>query len=169
MDLLKSAAVIACISQLAGCGNLLSTTNATGTFPKGGSLIPATNLAVTPTTTITLEKLIYWGGVGAIAYYVMDPFAPNWEIEEAQFPNDHYVLSLKMKRYYSGGAGEARMVFNHRAKELANAGGFSGYKILEYSEGLESSVAGSQRVSQGVIVLTGPVGTAPTSTTTTVR
>ena len=161
MDILKGAVLIGSIGLLAGCGSLLSTTNATGTFPKGGSLIPATNLAVTPTTTITLEKLIYWGGVGAIAYYVMDPFAPNWDIEEAQFPNDHYVLSLKMKRYYTGGAGEARLVFTRRAKELANTGGFSGYKILEYSEGLESSAAGSQRVAQGVVVLTGAVNAPP--------
>lgn len=156
---MRQLALIGCV-LLAGCsslGSLTTTTNAAGTFPSKGSVIPSTNLALTPTTTISLEKLIYWGGVGAIAYYVMDPFSPNWDIQEAQFPNDHYHLSLKMKRYYSGGAGEARVVFNHRAKELANAGGFSGYKILEYSEGLDSSVAGSQRVSEGVIVLTGPV------------
>ncbi|HEY3433977.1 MAG TPA: hypothetical protein VGK09_15650 [Rhodocyclaceae bacterium] len=156
---MRQLALIGCV-LLAGCGsvaNFVNTTNAPSNFPKEGSVIPATDIALSPTTTITLEKLIYWGGVGAIAYYVMDPFSPNWDIQEAQFPNDHYHLSLKMKRYYSGGAGEARMVFNHRAKELANAGGFAGYKILEYSEGLESSIAGSQRVSQGVIVLTGPV------------
>ncbi|GAB2182532.1 hypothetical protein DLREEDagrD3_27550 [Denitratisoma sp. agr-D3] len=118
-------------------------------------MISNTNVNVGPTNTISLEKLVYWGGVGAIAYFVLDPYAPNWEIEEAQFPNDHYLLSLKMKRYYAGGAGEARVVFNRRAKELADAGGFSGYRILEYSEGMESSIIGSKRVSQGVIQLTG--------------
>lgn len=145
---------------LAGCeslGSLSSSTNAAGTYPKGGAIIPATNIALTPTYTVTLEKLLYWGGVGAIAYYVVDPLAPNWDIQEAKFPDNHYALSLKMKRYYAGGAGEARMVFNRRAKELANAGGFSDFKILEYSEGLNSNAIGSQRTSEGVIVLTGLV------------
>jgi hypothetical protein len=33
-------------------------------------------------------------------------------------------------------------------------GGYDGYQVMEYSEGMESSVLGSQRVSQGVIRLT---------------
>ncbi|RTL57781.1 MAG: hypothetical protein EKK46_02280 [Rhodocyclaceae bacterium] len=147
---------------LAGCeslGSLTSSTNAAGTYPKGGAIVPATNIALTPTYTVSLEKLLYWGGVGAIAYYVVDPLAPNWQIREAKFADNHYMLSLKMKRYYAGGAGEARVVFNRRAKELANAGGFSDFKILEYSEGLESNAIGSQRTSEGVIVLTGLAGT----------
>jgi hypothetical protein len=155
---MKHAIAIGCL-LLSGCGgvaSLVTNTNAPSTIPREGSLIPATDIALSPTTTITLEKIVYWAGVGAIAYYVLDPFSPNWDIEEAQFPNDRYHLSLKMKRYYSGGAGEARVVFNRRARELASAGGFSGYKILEYSEGMESSIAGSQRVSYGVIALVGP-------------
>ena len=98
---MRQLALIGCV-LLAGCGsvaNFVNTTNAPSNFPKEGSVIPATDIALSPTTTITLEKLIYWGGVGAIAYYVMDPFSPNWDIQEAQFPNDHYHLSLKMKRY----------------------------------------------------------------------
>jgi len=146
---------IALCLSLAGCFNLNSLTsdqsNSNSTFISG------TNVTLGPTTTIALEKIVYWSGVGAIAYFVTDPFAPNWEIEEAQFPNDHYLLSLKMKRYYVGGAGEAKMVFNHRAKELANAGGFSGYKIVEYNEGMLSNVIGSQRIAQGVVMLTGAV------------
>jgi hypothetical protein len=58
-----------------------------------------------------------------------------------------------MKRVYAGGAGEARAVFNHRAKELMQAGDFNNYEVLEYTEGMESSVLGSQRVAQGVIQL----------------
>lgn len=143
------------LALLGGCGGgLISNTSGSGTYAKGG-IIPATNIQVSPTSLIPLEKIIYWAGVGAIAYYVVDPGAPNWQIEEAKFPDDHYHLSLKMKRYYAGGAGEARMVFNRRAEELARAEGFSGYKVVEYSESLESSVIGSQRTGQGVIVLTG--------------
>jgi hypothetical protein len=45
-------------------------------------------------------------------------------------------------------------VFHQRAKELMRQGGYDGYEVLEYTEGLESSVLGSQRVSRGVIHLT---------------
>lgn len=151
------AMLLASLGLLSGCGSLTSTTNASGTFPKGGSIIPATNIAVSPTYSLPLEKLVYWAGVSAIAYYVIDPAAPNWQIEEAKFPDNHYHLAMKMKRYYAGGAGEARVVFNRRAEELARSQGFSGYEIVSYSESLESSVIGSQRTGEGVIVLTGKV------------
>ena len=64
----------------------------------------------------------------------------------------HFRMS--MKRFYAGGAGEARVTFHRRAKELMRAGGFSAYEVVEYSEGLESSVLGSQRMAEGVIRLT---------------
>jgi hypothetical protein len=126
----------------------------TSTYPSSGSLIPGTKLQITPDYVLPLEKLVYWGGVAAVAYYVTDPLAPNWSIQEAAFPGDHYRLSLRMKRFYTGGAGESRVVFNRRADELMRKGGFDNYTILDYSEGLESSVIGSQRVSEGMIVLT---------------
>ncbi|MEI8164338.1 MAG: hypothetical protein WCI19_14480, partial [Betaproteobacteria bacterium] len=88
------------------------------------------------------------------AYLILDPLAPNWEIEQAAFPDSHYHFSLKMKRVYAGGAGESRVVFHQQAKELMRQGGYDGYQVLEYTEGIESSVMGSQRVSQGVIRLT---------------
>ncbi|HQR05003.1 MAG: hypothetical protein JSR19_04485 [Proteobacteria bacterium] len=108
---------------------------------------------MSPTTALPLEKIVYWGGVAAIAYYVIDPFQPNWSIEEAKFPEGRYHLSLQMKRYYAGGAGEARQAFQRRAQELALAAGAPGYDILEYSEGLDSSAIGSRRVAEGVIAL----------------
>ena len=135
---------------LAGCSH----TNSAGTYPKGGAIIPDTNIHLTPGYTLPLEKLIYWGGVAAIAYYVTDPLEPNWKIAEAKFPADQFRLSLHMKRYYSGGAGESRQVFQRRADTLMHEGGFDGYQILEYSEGLESNVIGSQRVASGTIRLT---------------
>ena len=143
-----SVSVVAITLLIAGCSGL------SGTYPKSTALIPDTKIHVTPGYTLPLEKLLYWGGVAAIAYYVTDPLAPNWNVREAKFPDDHYRLSMQMKRFYTGGAGEARVVFNRRADELMHLGGFDGYQILDYSEGLESSVIGSQRVAEGTIVLT---------------
>lgn len=123
-------------------------------LPQTGSVLPNTTLQLTPSLGIPLEKLVFWGAYAAAAYLILDPLAPNWEIEQAQFPENRYHLSMKMKRYYSGGAGEARVVFHQRAKELMRVGGYSGYEVLEYTEGLDSSVLGSQRVGRGVIQLT---------------
>lgn len=91
--------------------------------------------------------------VGA-AYLVLDPFAPNWQIEEVRLPGEQVQLVLTMKRYYSGGAGEARQVFHRRASEMMRAGGFSGYEVLDYSEETESSVLGAQRTAQGLVRFT---------------
>jgi hypothetical protein len=134
---------------LYGCG---STTERS--IPSSGTLIPNATLKVSPAISIALEKVIYWGGVAGLAYLVLDPLAPNWDIEEAPLGSDHIHFSLKMKRFYAGGAGEARAVFNRRAKELMRLNEFDGYQVVEYSESLDSSVIGSRRRAEGVILLT---------------
>ncbi len=120
--------------------------------------IPFTSSGVTKTLVNSvmypLDKTVYWGAWAAAAYLVLDPLSPNWEIQETRFPENHVHFLLSMKRYYSGGAGEARLVFHRRAKELMRAGGYGGYDIVEYVEGMESSVLGAQRTVEGVIRLT---------------
>lgn len=155
MGSMRRCAAFSAVLLVAGCANVNVPSRLEGTFPGGGPLIPDASFALTPGTTIQLEKLVNWGLYVGIAYLITDPLAPNWHIEQAGFPDDHVHLSLQMKRYYTGGAGEARAVFHRRAKELARSGGFDGYDVVEYSEALESSVLGSQRVATGVIRLTG--------------
>ncbi len=116
-------------------------------------MIPNWSFQVGPGLNVGLDKIIYWGAYAGAAYLVLDPLAPNWQIEEAKLSETRFYLSLQMKRYYAGGAGEARVVFDRRAKELVRASNAAGYEILEYSEGLESSVLGSRRTSNGVIRL----------------
>jgi hypothetical protein len=127
-------------------------------IPYKGALIPDTTLQITPGFGITLEKLVYWGAFAATAYLILDPLAPNWQIEQAAFPGYHVHMSLQMKRYYAGGAGEARQVFHRRAKQLVREYGFEAYQVIEYSEGLDSSVLGSKRVAEGVIRLQQKIG-----------
>jgi len=138
---------------MAGCTGFSS--RLSGDIPRSGSLIPNTALRVGPSLSIPLEKIVYWGAYAGAAYQIRDPFAPNWDIEEAPLPKNQIHFALKMKRFYSGGGGEARSILHRRAKELVQYGGFEGYELLEYNESLESSVLGSQRVAQGVIRLTG--------------
>lgn len=149
---------IACLA-LSGCiMNYPKPSAINGDFPSQGPIVPSSTIRISDSVSIPLEKLVFWGAYGAAAYLILDPLAPNWEIEEASFPENHFHLAMKMKRVYSGGAGEARVVFQQRAKELMRRGGFDGYTIVEYSESLESSVLGSQRVGQGVIKLTRKTG-----------
>lgn len=149
------AAILA--GALAGCGTLdgyPGPTSLSGNLPHQGPILPDATLNLSNSIQISLEKLVFWGAYAGAAYLILDPLAPNWEIEQAAFPDSHYHFSLKMKRYYAGGAGESRAVFHQRARELMRQGGYAGYEVLEYTEGMESSVLGSQRVSRGVIHLT---------------
>jgi hypothetical protein len=138
---------------LSGCSGYAA--RLTGNIPRQGTTIPNSMIMLSPSVSFPLEKVVFWGVYAGTAYAILDPLAPNWEIEEARFPNNQIHLSLKMKRYYAGGAGEARVAFHRRARELVQYGGFEGYEVLEYNEGLESSVLGSQRVTEGVVRLTG--------------
>ena len=121
--------------------------------PANGSIIPNKVLRLSPSVSIALEKIVYWGVLGGIAYAVLDPLAPTWDIEEAPLGDQYIHFSLQMKRYYSGGAGEARALFNRRARELMRLNEFDDYQVVEYNESLESSLLGSRRKAEGVIRL----------------
>lgn len=140
---------------LSGCGamNYPGPSALDGNFPAQGPILPDTALNLTKSVQVPLEKIVNWGLYAGVAWLILDPLAPNWEIEQASFPERHFHLSLKMKRVYAGGAGEARVVFHQRAKDLMRQNGFDNYAVVEYSEGLESSILGSQRVARGVIQL----------------
>jgi hypothetical protein len=140
-------------AALSGCGSL-APTSSDGSSSGANFLIPDKTLYVSKSVQIPLESIVGWGLYVGAAWLILDPMAPNWEIEQASFPDRYYHLSLKMKRIYPGGAGEARVVFHRRAKELMRQNGFDGYSVVEYTEGLDSSLLGSQRIAEGVIQLT---------------
>lgn len=145
--------LVSLLSGLAGCG-ALQPTSSDGSSSGVDYLIPDKTIYVSKSVQIPLESLVGWGLYIGTAWLILDPLAPNWEIEQASFPDRYYHLSLKMKRVYVGGAGEARVVFHQRARELMRQNGFDGYSVVEYTEGLDSSLLGSQRVARGVIQLT---------------
>lgn len=150
LRLLEKRLCLVLILTLAACG-----TATENVVPTTGTLLPNTMLKISPSYSVALDKVIGWAGLVGVAYLVLDPLSPNWHIEEAPL-GDHYVhFSLKMKRYYAGGAGEAHEVFTRRAKELARLNGYSGYQVVEYTESLDSSIIGSRRTAEGVIRLTG--------------
>lgn len=145
---------------LGGCGalNYPGTMALDGQLPAQGPIIPDTTLNISKSMQLPLEKIVTWGMYAGAAWLILDPLAPNWEIEQASFPEKQYHLSLKMKRVYAGGAGEARQVFQQRARQLMRENGYDGFTIVEYEEGLDSSVLGSQRTARGVVKLTRRTG-----------
>lgn len=117
----------------------------------GSPLIPNKTLQLTATTSVSLASLAAAAVVGAAAYVVYDPLAPNWEIEESKLNEETYRLSLKMKRFHTGGAGESLQIFKRRAVQLQFEQGYGGYQILEYTEGIDSQTIGARRVGEGVV------------------
>ncbi|WP_313952731.1 hypothetical protein [Accumulibacter sp.] len=91
--------------------------------------------------------------VAIVAYVVYDPLAPNWSIEERIVDRDTYLLSMRAKSFRTGGDGESGLILRRRAQQLQRARGFSAYRILDYSEGIESSTPFTHRYAEGVIQL----------------
>lgn len=95
----------------------------------------------------------YPGAGNNVAEPQPDALAFNWSINESKLADDRYMLQLRMNRIHSGGDGEARLVFNRRAAQLAHDKGYGGYQVLSYSEGIDSTLLMAQRVSEGVVLL----------------
>ena len=77
----------------------------------------------------------------------------NWTIEETSLEPTLVRFYLKMNRFYSGGAGEPRLIFERRAKKLVRAGDFATYQVVDYKESLNSFLFGGQRIAEGTIRL----------------
>jgi hypothetical protein len=103
-----------------------------------------------------MSTVVAAAALGAVAYVVYDPLAPNWEIEESRLNDSTYRFSMKMKRYHTGGAGESIQILKRRASQLQFEQGFGSYQIMEYSEGIDSQTIGARRVAEGVVRLVRP-------------
>ena len=110
-------------------------------------LIPNRTLNISKSLTIPAEGIV----AGAIVWFIVDPLAPNWAIEQSQLDADRYRIALTKKRFTTGGDGEAAPVFYRRAEQIARANGGAKYRVLEFTEGIESTVPIARRVAQGVI------------------
>lgn len=135
-----------CLSGLllgvAGC----STPGGTTASP----LIPNKAFQVTAGKAVDLASVLL---VPAAIYFIYDPLAPNWEIEEARLNEDTFHFSLKMKRYFTGGSGESGLVLRRRAAQLVSELGYERYEIITFNEGIESHTVGARRFAEGTIRL----------------
>ena len=136
------------VLSLVSCG----TANTTLT-PSSGTILPNTKLVVSPSISFTTEQIAVAALAGAVLYKIYDPLAPNWNIEEKSLDVDTYYLSLRAKSFRTGGDGEAIQIVKRRALQLQREKGYAAYRILDYTEGIESSTPLTHRVSKGTIQL----------------
>lgn len=88
-----------------------------------------------------------------VAFAIYDPFAPTWRIDVREAGRDRVRMALKMKSLFTGGQGEARQVFLRNARQIVEAGGFAGYEVLHYEEGVESTRPFARRYANAEIRL----------------
>ena len=134
-----------CLATVAGsaCSGIDNTTSR-------NIIIPNETLNISRSLSISAESL----AAGAILFVIIDPLAPNWKIEQAQLGSNRYLIAMKKKRFTTGGDGEAGQIFNRRAAQIARDNGTDSYRVVEYTEGIESMVPIAQRVAQGVVEIT---------------
>jgi hypothetical protein len=144
--------------------------------PRAASSPPDSRFAQSPDPTVSVEPgkaVAMVGAVGhaasaytgpaanlglaaagaIIAYVVYDPLAPNWTIEERMIGSDTYLLSMRAKSFRTGGDGESGLILQRRALQLQRKHGFLGFRILDYSEGVESSTPFTHRYAEGTFQL----------------
>ncbi len=144
-----AAMAVAAVLALGGCGTLRNDSDLgyDGAGDRIKTIVPNKSVSLTPSVHIPLEGLL----LGAAVYWVVDPLSPNWQTGEARIGQDTVRISLKRKPFVTGGQGEATQVFRRRAEQVTRQLGFTAYTVLEFNEGIESSVPFAQRVAEGVI------------------
>lgn len=162
----RSLTALCLVALLAGCGSLPDT--------QGGALIPEQGeLRVASDLSYSTKELVMapvamaaLGGIfkksldellpfkhPILLYFVYQPFAPNWNLEEARLNEDTYYLRMQAKRFRTGGDGEAVALMKRRAQQLQLERGYADYRIVDYSEGIESDTLAARRYSHGVVQL----------------
>lgn len=146
-------------AALAACG-----TTETKSVPGSGTLLPNAKLVVSPNVAYTVEQLTMTALAAGALYLVYDPLAPNWQIEEQALGDETYALSLRAKGFRIGGDGEAMRILKRRALQLQRERGYADYRLLDYSEGIDSGTPLARRVSEGTIRLVGAPATLQPTT-----
>ncbi len=94
----------------------------------------------------------YFAGM-LIAYAFYDPLSPNWRIALKRNGDERVLMDLKMRTLVTGGEGEARQVFLRTARRMVEEGGYAGFDVLRYEEGMEATRPFARRVAEGEIRL----------------
>lgn len=121
--------------------------------PEKGAAVAIAGLYAATQSTVTVAHLGLTAAAGVVAHVIYDPLAPNWRIEESLISPRVYQIALQAKSFRIGGDGEASLIVKRRAVQLQRATGASGYRLREYTEGIDSSTPFTQRYATGVVEL----------------
>lgn len=80
-----------------------------------------------------------------------DYLLPGWNVKVAQIEPDLFRFDLRMRIVSTGGDGEARQVFQRGARDLVESGGYAGYEIVRYEEGVDSGLFFARRTASGLV------------------
>lgn len=94
----------------------------------------------------------YFGALGVV-YALYDPWAPNWELDVVRLDETRVRFEMRLRKLLTGGEGEARRVLARNARRIAEDGGFSGYEVVWFEEGVESTRPFAQRVASAEVRL----------------
>jgi hypothetical protein len=142
-------AACACALLLAGGCSTTPTELANRVLPES-PLVPDYSIPISRSLSIPLESAI----AAALIYWFVDPLGPNWEVTERRLSPTLVHLSLRRKRFATGGDGEPPQIVRRRATELATKAGFGSYEVVEYSESTDSETIGARRVTTALVRLT---------------
>lgn len=140
---MKRLSILAGLFLISGCGS------------KVGPILSGTEIKISPTDSILASQVVYAGLVIGAIQLIYDPLAPNWSIDETRVAEDTFRLDMRMKRYHVGGAGESMLVLKRRARQLQQQLGYTDYRLVAYSEGIDSHTPVAQRFAEGTIQLVG--------------
>ena len=103
-----------------------------------------TREVATKEQTVPGDSIPAWGRVG-------DLKVPGWEVKVTRIAEDRFRLDLRMRTVIAGGDGEARTAFLRSAREIVDAGGYAGFDVMRYEEGIDSGLLFARRGASGVI------------------
>jgi hypothetical protein len=116
-------------------------------------VIPSQTIHVTESLSYSYAQVIAAAAVIGVTYYVVDPLAPNWAIEQTKLADKRYRIEMRKKRVTTGGDGESLDLFHRQAEQIAAEMSSQGYTILAWNEGVESVFPIARRWARGVIQL----------------
>jgi hypothetical protein len=119
----------------------------------GSPIVPDKNITILPTFQPSVEAVILGAFAGIALWKILDPAAPNWNVEVTPLDASRVEVDMKMKRFTTGGSGEAYGVMQRSMRALMEDYGFTDFTVLSWSEGIESETFGARRTARAVVQL----------------
>ena len=121
-------------------------------------IVPSGTLHVTESLSYSYAQVLAAAALIGVAYYVVDPLAPNWKIEATKLDDTRFRITMRKKGVTTGGDGESVELFHRQAEQLAAEARSPDYTIVSLTEGIDSDFPIAHRWARGVVeVHPGPV------------